>query len=50
MVDRKSMKVRVLIGGANYSGNAGQVNAVFAPRQVGSTIKPFTYLLGITEK
>lgn len=41
------MKVRVLIGGANYSGNAGQVNVIFAPRQVGSTMKPFTYLLGI---
>jgi len=50
VADRSTMKVLVLIGGANYHGNAGQVNAVFAPRQVGSTMKPFTYLLGITEK
>lgn len=41
------MRVRVLIGGADYAGKAGQVNAVFATRQVGSTMKPFTYLLGI---
>ena len=47
VVDRTTMKVRVLIGGADYAGKAGQVNAVFAPRQVGSTMKPFTYLLGI---
>jgi penicillin-binding protein 1C len=47
LVDRATMKVRVLIGGADYAGKAGQVNAVFAPRQVGSTMKPFTYLLGI---
>jgi penicillin-binding protein 1C len=47
VVDRATMKVRVLIGGADYAGQAGQVNAVFAPRQVGSTMKPFTYLLGI---
>lgn len=50
VVDRASMKIRVLIGGANYYGNSGQVNAIFAPRQVGSTMKPFTYLLGITER
>lgn len=50
IVDRSTMKVRVMIGGADYSGNAGQVNSVFAPRQVGSTIKPFTYLLGIATK
>lgn len=47
MVERGSNKVRVLIGGANYQGEAGQVSAVFAPRQVGSTIKPFTYLLAL---
>lgn len=50
VVDRSSMKIRVLIGGSNYYGDSGQVSAIFAPRQVGSTMKPFTYLLGITER
>lgn len=26
------------------------MNAVFAPRQVGSTMKPFTYLLAVENK
>lgn len=47
-VDRKTKEVLVLMGGADYSsGEGGQVNAVFAPRQVGSTMKPFTYLLAV---
>lgn len=48
LVDRKTKEIRVLIGGADYaSSEGGQVNAVFAPRQVGSTLKPFTYLLAM---
>ena len=46
VADRETHAIRVAIGGRDY-GNAetGQVNSLFAKRQVGSTIKPFTYLL-----
>lgn len=51
LVDRKTKEVLTLIGGADYfSGEGGQVNSVFAPRQVGSTAKPFTYLLAMQER
>lgn len=46
LIDRDTLEIRTLIGGANFdSSHAGQVNAVFAARQVGSTLKPFIYLL-----
>lgn len=51
VVDRKTKEVLTLIGGADYlSGQGGQVNSVFAPRQIGSTAKPFTYLLAMQDK
>lgn len=51
MVDRETKEVLVLMGGADYSSSeGGQVNAVFAPRQIGSTAKPFTYLLAMQDK
>lgn len=51
VVDRKTKEVLVLMGGADYgSSEGGQVNAVFAPRQIGSTAKPFTYLLAMQDK
>jgi membrane carboxypeptidase/penicillin-binding protein PbpC len=34
IVDRETLQVRVLIGGADYFGKAGQVSAIFSPRQV----------------
>jgi penicillin-binding protein 1C len=45
LVDRQTMELRALIGGTDYSGSGWQINGALAPRQVGSTIKPFTYLL-----
>jgi penicillin-binding protein 1C len=50
VVDRATGQVRVLNGGGAYYADNGQVNAVLAQRQVGSTIKPFTYLLAIAEQ
>lgn len=51
MVDRETKEILVLMGGADYSSaEGGQVNAVFAPRQIGSTAKPFTYLLAMQDK
>jgi penicillin-binding protein 1C len=49
VVDRATGQVRVIIGGSAYYADNGQVNAVLARRQVGSTIKPFTYLLAVNE-
>lgn len=46
VVDRATMELRVMIGGADYgSAEGGQVNSVTALRQPGSTLKPFIYLL-----
>jgi penicillin-binding protein 1C len=46
VVDRETMELRVMIGGANYDDPAaGQVNSALALRQPGSTLKPFIYLL-----
>lgn len=51
VADRKTKEVLALEGGADYaSPDAGQVNAAFAPRQVGSTMKPFTYLLAFQDR
>jgi penicillin-binding protein 1C len=50
IVDRSTGWVRVMIGGSSYYADNGQVNATLALRQVGSTIKPFSYLLALTEK
>ncbi len=48
LVDRKTREVRVFLGGADYSAeNGGQVNVLLSPRQVGSTLKPFVYLLAM---
>lgn len=39
-----------MIGGKNYlESEEGQVNTTISPRQPGSTIKPFTYLLAFSE-
>ncbi len=45
IIDKDTMKLRALVWGKDYSWTWWQVNAALAPRQVGSTIKPFTYLL-----
>lgn len=45
LVDKDTMELHALVGGSDYFWSGGQVNAALSPRQVGSTIKPFTYLL-----
>lgn len=46
VVDNRTCSVRVMVGSAGYfRSRAGAVNAAVAPRQPGSTLKPFTYAL-----
>ncbi len=46
IIDRKTQELKVMIWWINYyGGQNGQVNMTTSPRQVGSTIKPFTYVL-----
>ncbi len=49
LVDRKTTKILVMIWGYNYFWKDWQLNSVFAKRQPGSTIKPFTYLLAMKD-
>ena len=51
LVDTQTMKVKALIGSANYFDNIiqGQVNGTLAKRSPGSTLKPFIYALGIDQ-
>ncbi|NUE96937.1 penicillin-binding protein 1C [Gilliamella sp. ESL0232] len=51
LVDTQTMKVKALIGSANYFNNSiqGQVNGTLAKRSPGSTLKPFIYALGIDQ-
>ncbi len=49
VADRKTMEVRALVGGVSYETKAGQVSSVFSPRQSGSALKPFTYLLAFRD-
>ncbi|MDD3302066.1 MAG: transglycosylase domain-containing protein [Candidatus Gracilibacteria bacterium] len=45
IIDRNTKEIKTMIGGINYYAKEGQVNMITSPRQVGSTIKPFTYVL-----
>ncbi len=46
IIDRKTQELKVMIWWIDYyGGQNGQVNMTTSPRQVGSTIKPFTYVL-----
>jgi penicillin-binding protein 1C len=48
VLDNNSGDVLVLVGSENYfAPAAGQVNGAWAARSVGSTFKPFTYLLAL---
>lgn len=50
IADRATNELRVMIGGASYANSQnGQVNAALTPRQVGSTLKPFIYLLAVRD-
>jgi membrane peptidoglycan carboxypeptidase len=44
LLDKETNALKVMIGG-NPNGKEGQVNATTAINQVGSTLKPFLYLL-----
>ncbi len=45
IIDRNTKEIKVLIWWINYYGENWQVNMVKSPRQVWSTLKPFTYTL-----
>ncbi|MDQ7022903.1 MAG: penicillin-binding transpeptidase domain-containing protein, partial [Candidatus Gracilibacteria bacterium] len=49
ITSRKNNDLKVMIGGIDYYEENGQVNSTTALRQVGSTIKPFTYLLSFKD-
>ena len=51
LVDTRSMKVKALIGSADYFNKKiqGQVNGVFAERSPGSALKPFIYALAMDQ-
>ncbi|MDD5770459.1 MAG: transglycosylase domain-containing protein [Candidatus Gracilibacteria bacterium] len=45
IIDKKTMDLKVMIGGNNYYAENGQVNGSLALRQPGSALKPFLYTL-----
>jgi penicillin-binding protein 1C len=49
VIDNATGEVRSLVGSRDYFDemNDGQVNGALAPRQPGSTLKPFTYALAL---
>jgi penicillin-binding protein 1C len=49
VIDNATGEVRSLVGSRDYfdEANDGQVNGALAPRQPGSTLKPFTYALAL---
>ncbi len=51
LVDTSDMKVKALVGSADYFSNAidGQVNGVLSRRSPGSTLKPFIYALALDQ-
>ncbi len=50
VVDNASGDVLAYVGNADLNGNARYVDGVRAPRQAGSTLKPFLYALAIERK
>jgi penicillin-binding protein 1C len=49
VIDNATGEIRSLVGSRDYfdEENDGQVNGALAPRQPGSTLKPFTYALAL---
>lgn len=47
VLDNATAEIHVLIGSADWSGPAGQINGALTPRSAGSTLKPFTYGLAL---
>ena len=41
--DPKTGEILVMVGSGNYNGKAGQINYVTTPRNMGSSVKPYTY-------
>ncbi|MEA2643496.1 MAG: hypothetical protein QOG08_522 [Chloroflexota bacterium] len=41
--DPKTGEILVMVGSANYNAKAGQINYVTTPRNMGSSMKPYTY-------
>jgi penicillin-binding protein 1C len=50
VIDNRSGEVLAWVGSAGGLSNAPEVDAVVAPRQAGSTLKPFLYAQAIDEK
>ena len=49
-IDLSGKKIRALVGSVNFfDPRDGQVNGALAPRQPGSTLKPFIYGLGFED-
>lgn len=51
LLDARTMQVRALVGSSDYHDESidGQVNAAFAKRSPGSTLKPFIYALALDQ-
>jgi len=51
LLDARTMEVKALVGSSDFHDESidGQVNAVFARRSPGSTLKPFIYALAIDQ-
>ncbi len=49
ILDRNTNDLKVMIWWVNYYANNWQVNSTTSLRQVGSTLKPFTYLLAFKD-
>lgn len=50
VLDNASGEVLAYVGSAGLAGSAAQVDAVVAPRQTGSTLKPFLYAQALAER
>ena len=42
-IDPKTGDILVMVGSPNYNGTAGQINYTTTPRNMGSSMKPYTY-------
>lgn len=51
LLDTRTMQVKALVGSSDYHDDEidGQVNAIFAKRSPGSTLKPFIYALALDQ-
>jgi penicillin-binding protein 1C len=47
VLEARTGAILAMVGGVDFEGPAGQVNLATAPRQPGSTLKPFLYLAAL---